>query len=145
MCTLISRDCVPFYKYTRRHVHLGHQGAYENLNQIRNVYLIEFYVVIFLQRFQRQRGGGRRRRRNTYLRLSASFIILRKGYDLFVLVLLFLISQDAFSVFGGHPEILNFWYLRVITGVEAELGIQVVVFMRLPPLQLRPGHLSWWQ
>lgn len=90
-------------------------------------------------------SNGRRRRRNTYLRLSASFIILRKGYDLFVLVLLFLISQDAFSVFGGHPEILNFWYLRVITGVEAELGIQVVVFMRLPPLQLRPGHLSWWQ
>ena len=35
MCTQVSRDCVPFCKYKKRHVNPGNQSTYDKLNQIR--------------------------------------------------------------------------------------------------------------
>ena len=34
MCTLVSRDLVPFCKYIKRHVYSGFQGTHVNLDQI---------------------------------------------------------------------------------------------------------------
>ena len=34
MCTLVSRDSVPFFKYIKRHVYSGNQGTHDKLNQI---------------------------------------------------------------------------------------------------------------
>ena len=31
MYNLVSRDCVPFCKYIKRHVHLGNQGTHDKL------------------------------------------------------------------------------------------------------------------
>ena len=35
MCTLVSRDYVPFCKYIKRHLYPGKQGTHDKLNQIR--------------------------------------------------------------------------------------------------------------
>ena len=32
MCTLASKDCVPFCKHLKRHVHTGIQGTHAELN-----------------------------------------------------------------------------------------------------------------
>ena len=37
MCTLISRECVPFCKYIKRHVYPGNQGTHDRLNQIQRL------------------------------------------------------------------------------------------------------------
>ena len=37
MCALVSRDCVPFCKYIKRHVFSGNQGTHDKPNQIRKV------------------------------------------------------------------------------------------------------------
>ena len=34
MCTLVSRDSMPFCKYVKRHVYPGDQGTRDKLNQI---------------------------------------------------------------------------------------------------------------
>ena len=34
MHTLVSRDCVPFCKYIKRHVYLRNQGTHDKLNEI---------------------------------------------------------------------------------------------------------------
>ena len=40
MCTLVSRDCVPFCKYVKRHMYPGNQGTLDKLNQIPHFYYI---------------------------------------------------------------------------------------------------------
>ena len=42
MCTLVSRDCVPFCKYIKRHMYPGYQGTHHKLNQIPKINSIEF-------------------------------------------------------------------------------------------------------
>ena len=34
MCTLVSRDSVPFFKYIKRHVYPRNQDTYDKVNQI---------------------------------------------------------------------------------------------------------------
>ena len=40
MCTLVSRDYLPFCKYIKRHVYPENQNTYDKLNQIRTLYLL---------------------------------------------------------------------------------------------------------
>ena len=42
MCNLVSRDCIPFCKYTKRHVYPRHQGTHDKLNQIQDFLLCAY-------------------------------------------------------------------------------------------------------
>ena len=37
MCTLVSRDCVPFCRHMKHHVYPGDQGTHNKLDQIQNL------------------------------------------------------------------------------------------------------------
>ena len=48
MCTLVSRDCVPFCKYIKRHVYPRTQDTHDKLNKIR--FLLRLFELQYLMR-----------------------------------------------------------------------------------------------
>ena len=57
MCILVSRDCVPFCKYTKCHVYPGDQDIHDKLNQIHDLSIkvkkLKSYLVALIVSYRK--------------------------------------------------------------------------------------------